>query len=287
MSEFDKHMNGIKKLYYQAATAASDPAPQPRPEVGFQAFSKIPRLNRDIVITEKIDGTNAQILIRDLMDGEVTTDEPLKVVESESVEDGSVKKLAIWAGQRTKFCTPAKDNFGFGRWVETNAAELIELLGPGRHFGEWWGQKVQRTYGLTEKRFSLFNVSRYGRQEKVEDERCVKRGAHAMSKGRKMCQCHDFREALAAEVGGVKIAPVPTLYEGPWFVPGMAGDDMQVVHPGAGQYAPAYALYLLRTNGSIAAPGFEDPEGIVVFHTASGHIYKATCKNDEKPKGQQ
>ena len=60
---------------------------------------------------------------------------------------------------------------------------------------------------------------------------------------------------------------------------------MQILHPGAGRYAPDYWLGLLRQFGSTAEPGFMDPEGIVVFHTASGHIYKATCKNDEKPKG--
>jgi hypothetical protein len=35
------------------------------------------------------------------------------------------------------------------------------LLGPGQHFGEWWGQGIQRNYGLKEKRFSLFNTSRW------------------------------------------------------------------------------------------------------------------------------
>jgi hypothetical protein len=34
-------------------------------------------------------------------------------------------------------------------------------LGPGRHFGEWWGQSIQRNYGLDEKRFSLFNTNRW------------------------------------------------------------------------------------------------------------------------------
>ena len=34
-------------------------------------------------------------------------------------------------------------------------------LGPGRHFGEWWGQGIQRGYALKEKRFSLFNVTRW------------------------------------------------------------------------------------------------------------------------------
>jgi len=34
-------------------------------------------------------------------------------------------------------------------------------LGQGRHFGEWWGQGIQRNYGLKEKRFSLFNTTRW------------------------------------------------------------------------------------------------------------------------------
>jgi hypothetical protein len=102
----------------------------------FEAFPKIPRLNRECVITEKIDGTNAQVLI---------------------TEDGH-----IYAGSRSRIITPADDNFGFAKWVDQNAEELTKL-GPGRHFGEWWGSGIQRGYGLPkgEKRFSLFNVSRW------------------------------------------------------------------------------------------------------------------------------
>lgn len=42
--------------------------------------------------------------------------------------------------------------------------------------------------------------------------------------------------------------------------------------------------YLVR-NGSVAAPGFMDPEGVVVYHTAAGISFKKTCKKDESPKG--
>lgn len=37
------------------------------------------------------------------------------------------------------------------------------MLGPGRHYGEWWGSGIQRGYGLPkgEKRFSLFNTTRW------------------------------------------------------------------------------------------------------------------------------
>ena len=96
----------------------------------FEAFPKIARLSREIVITEKIDGTNAQIYI---------------------TEDGKIQ-----AGSRNRIITPEQDNFGFARWVEENHEDLL-LLGEGRHFGEWWGQGIQRRYNLEEKRFSLFN----------------------------------------------------------------------------------------------------------------------------------
>jgi hypothetical protein len=34
-------------------------------------------------------------------------------------------------------------------------------LGAGHHFGEWWGCGIQRGYGVQEKRFSLFNTSKW------------------------------------------------------------------------------------------------------------------------------
>ena len=102
----------------------------------FMEFPKIARLSREMIITEKIDGTNAQVCI---------------------AEDGS-----IIAGSRTRWITPQSDNYGFAKWVEDNKQDLIKL-GVGRHFGEWWGSGIQRGYGLTngDKRFSLFNVVRW------------------------------------------------------------------------------------------------------------------------------
>lgn len=104
----------------------------------FEPFPKIARLSRECIITEKLDGTNAQVLI---------------------TEDGDV-----FAGSRTRMITPADDNYGFARWVEGHKDELLGL-GVGRHFGEWWGHGIQRNYSLTEKRFSLFNVSRWSDDE--------------------------------------------------------------------------------------------------------------------------
>jgi hypothetical protein len=102
----------------------------------FVPFPKIARLSREIIVTEKIDGTNSQIFID---------------------EDGS-----MFVGSRNRWITLADDNFGFARWAAEHEEELRQL-GPGRHFGEWWGSGIQRRYGLTgaDKRFSLFNVARW------------------------------------------------------------------------------------------------------------------------------
>jgi hypothetical protein len=45
------------------------------------------------------------------------------------------------------------------------------------------------------------------------------------------------------------------------------------------------ALCRLREQGSIAAPGWRTPEGIVVYHSASGQVYKVTLEHDEEAKG--
>lgn len=102
----------------------------------FAEFPKMARYSREVIVTEKIDGTNAQVYI---------------------TEDGDV-----FAGSRNRWVTPESDNFGFARWVHDNRECLLQL-GPGRHYGEWWGSGIQRGYGLQkgEKRFSLFNTSRW------------------------------------------------------------------------------------------------------------------------------
>jgi hypothetical protein len=106
--------------------------------IEFKEFPKIARLNREVIVTEKIDGSNAAVVV---------------------VDDGA-GGYAVGAQSRSRVITPENDNFGFARWVQEHQAELA-MLGPGHHFGEWWGCGIQRGYGLTEKRFSLFNVSRW------------------------------------------------------------------------------------------------------------------------------
>lgn len=199
----------------------------------FEAFPKIPRLNRDIVVTEKIDGTNAAVQIQACEKGDIL------FLENAVEIDG--QWYAVHAQSRKRLIDMESDNFGFARWVHDNAVELVSLMGPGRHFGEWWGQGIQRGYGQTGKRFSLFNPT--------------------------------FRFGLATPESPLRFSEqvntVPVLYEGPFSQGRING-----------------CIADLQYRGSVAAPGFMDPEGVIVFHSASRGLFKVTCKNDEAPKGQ-
>jgi len=193
--------------------------------IEFSPFPKLARLQREVIVTEKIDGTNAQILI---------------------TEDGDIR-----AGSRTRWITPEADNFGFAAWVRDNSSELMKL-GPGRHFGEWWGSGIQRGYGLPkgEKRFSLFNVVRW----------CL----HGQTPAK--IPMADPRVEKFQDVLPPCCGLVPILGRGVGFT----GFD--------------HILADLAMHGSWAAPGFMKPEGIVCFHTAANAGFKVTIENDDTPK---
>ncbi|MGH7702828.1 MAG: hypothetical protein ACREMO_07015, partial [Gemmatimonadales bacterium] len=150
----------------------------------------------------------------------------------------------VFAGSRTKWIAPEDDNFGFARWVQANREELLKL-GPGSHFGEWWGSGIQRGYGLREKRFSLFNVVRWD---------------------------VPTRPACC----GV----VPTLFRGNMDALVGPSDD-----PMSGCPSLLHQLlHDLRVHGSRAVPGFMKPEGLVIYHVAAGVGFKKTLDKDDVPK---
>lgn len=207
----------------------------------FQEFPKMGRWSREIIITEKIDGTNAQVYIEEF--SEYPSDNGLCIFQ----EDG----LAMYAGSRTRWITPENDNYGFAGWAKRNAEDLL-TLGPGRHFGEWWGNGIQRKYGVAEKRFSMFNVQRW----------CLHGEAPIDTPPMNPKDAPRVQQILPPCCG-----LVPVLYRG-------VMDEEQI----------NLALCDLQDNGSHASPGFMDAEGIVIYHTASGVSFKKTIKNDESPK---
>lgn len=199
--------------------------------IEFKQWPKTPRLFRDAVITEKIDGTNAAVQF-------IFVPEENRVgpIPPNAIQGYEGDWYLVGAQSRKRIITPDSDNYGFARWVHENFASLFVDLGPGVHFGEWWGQGIQRRYDLDHKRFSLFNTAKWS------DKDFQTPGLHT----------------------------VPVLFEGEAF-------DTTLVR---------YAIQILVAGGSMAAPGFMNPEGVCVYHTASGQVYKALIENDDIPKSQ-
>lgn len=128
----------------------------------FEEFPKIPRLKREVVITEKIDGTNAQINIvaldtPELLEEAKQSEFVLRIFPGANPGDSA---LAMLAGSRNRWLKVGADNFGFAGWVLAHSDELVSL-GFGRHYGEWYGKGIQRDYGLWDKQFVLFNTARW------------------------------------------------------------------------------------------------------------------------------
>lgn len=206
----------------------------------FSAHPKTMRWFRDIVVSEKIDGSNVAVIIENVTNTISAIEGPhWHDAFREVMFDGSL--YHIGAQSRKKLIMPGKntDNFGFAGWVADNADSLVRTLGEGRHMGEWWGSGIQRGYGLQrgEKRFSLFNTAKWG---------------VANVKGQ--------TGSVLADINGIPgLRTVPVLYEGV--------NDENAIHRAAEQ---------LHMGGSRAEPGFKPPEGIAIFHEASNKIFKYT-----------
>lgn len=194
----------------------------------FQEFPKMARLSRECIITEKLDGTNGQIFIGD--NGE------------------------FLVGSRNRWITPEDDNYGFARWAHENKAGLL-ALGPGRHFGEWWGGGIGRGYNLPkgEKIWSLFNASRWCHWGAVPE--LIPSNDPRVAK----------RQDTIPSVEGLSVVPV--LYRGMFRT-----SECDT------------CINVLSVGGSRAVPGYMRPEGIVCFHIAGNVGFKKTVEKDESPK---
>lgn len=194
----------------------------------FVPWAKTYRLftGKGIVVTEKIDGTNACIVFDDEGD--------------------------MFVQSRRRIITPESDNYGFARWATDMQDELFYILGPGRHYGEWWGQGIQRGYGMNRKVFSVFNTRRWygGTDEETLDSM-------------------DTRSYMAGLAG--MITAVPTIYSGHFS-----------------EYEILKSANVLRTDGSMAARlqgvDYDNAEGVCIFFPDNGMVMKHVFDNDDKHK---
>lgn len=143
--------------------------------IAFQEFPKIPRYRREVALTEKIDGTNGAVVWHP-HDVNVMNDTAIAIMEIVDQHGTNLGPYELHAQSRGRFITPARikpknDNYGFAQWVEDHKEDL-RALGPGYHYGEWWGYGIQRGYGMPEKHFSLFNVNRWGEGKQQQPACC-------------------------------------------------------------------------------------------------------------------
>lgn len=116
----------------------------------FIKYPKTKRFNQAfMMITEKIDGTNAAINIKGGVI--VSVQSRNRIIKPNTPEN---KQL---------------DNFEFAAFVYDHA-ELFARLGDGVHYGEWYGQGIGRGYGMPigegpRRRFALFNAGRWTKEE--------------------------------------------------------------------------------------------------------------------------
>lgn len=215
----------------------------------FVKWGSTPRLFRPVVVTEKLDGTNGAVIIEAVPMPDVSATRSLPPDVLAELFDARTPNCVYWVGAQSRnrvLRRDEPDNQGFRQWVTEHAGSLVDDLGPGRHFGEFWGHKIARNYGLTEKRFSLFNPA---------------------------TEFKNFVPHADGDVEVIKIltpglGTVPVLYEGPLDTDALAD-----------------TLANLQDYGSAAAPGFMRPEGIVVYHTHARRIIgKVTLDNQDKGK---
>lgn len=191
--------------------------------VGFIKWPSTPRFHKGMTIAEKINGTNACVRI---LDGKVT------------------------AQSRKRIITPESDNFGFASWVYENAGALTDVLGYGVHFGEWFGEGIQKNpLGIEGKRFALFSPWKFNDTEKERIQ----------------------------ESGLVEFVPI--LFEGQadyMTIPNVIEDLIYTgsrVVGAAQKFAPA----IRRAH---------DAEGIIVWHRETQQKYKILLDNDAIHKSQ-
>ena len=161
----------------------------------------------------------------------------------------------MFAGSRKRWITPKNDNYGFAQWVGANSDELFNL-GKGHSYGEWWGYKINRSYDMKERVFSLFNSGRWKNPGMTETKEYIDLDLDSITNENK-----DLKECPKC------CRVVPVLFRGLF-------NTFDVLD----------TLENLRVGGSVVAPGFMNPEGIIIYHTASRHMFKKTIENDELPK---
>lgn len=223
----------------------------------FKSWGSTPRFHKGLHITEKINGTNAGVSVQGFAKG-------LRfLMESEDAKfvEGVDCDYLVRAQSRKRIITPGNDNFGFAAWVWENAGALANLLGYGYHYGEWYGEGIQKNpLAVQGRKWALFNTWHWGRPENLE-------------------------KLKAAGIPG--LTTVPVLHDEQRDGP---ADYMTI--PGIME---SQSLYGSKAEGAaLISEGFDweddryaEPEGIIVWQRETAQRYKILLREDDKHKWEQ
>lgn len=212
--------------------------------IEFQEWPKTPRLLRNITITEKIDGTNAAIGIVPI--SSVYHSHPADI-ESPGLGDIMVLEVSVFAKVEHE-----------GAIYGVYAQSRTRLVTPGKStdnygFAGWVQRNAAELVPLLGEGLHYGEWWGAGIQRK-----------YGMAE--KWFSLFNTARHAGIETT-LNLAAVPVLYEGPNDTAAITG-----------------ALELLRLNGSVAAPGFMNPEGICIYHAASRQVSKVTLDKDDAGK---
>jgi hypothetical protein len=212
--------------------------------IEFQEWPKTPRLLRNITITEKIDGTNAAIGIVPI--SSVYHSYPGDI-DTPSLEDITILEGSVFAKVESE-----------GEIYGVYAQSRTRLITPGKStdnygFAGWVERNAVELVSLLGEGLHYGEWWGAGIQRKY---------------GLPEKRFSLYNTARYAELDtALNLSIVPVLYEGP--------NDTAAI---------AIALESLRLNGSVAAPGFMNPEGICVYQAASRQVSKVTLDHNDAGK---
>lgn len=224
--------------------------------IEFKPFPKIGRWSRPAIVTEKLDGTNAAV-------GVVEMSHPGKLWPDKSNDDAILNDdgytIRGWRmGQAICVCVVTDPSYvGLDYYNRTHylvyAQSRKRIITPeddNFEFATWVFENASDLALLgTGLHFGEWWGSGINRGYGLDEKRFSLFNVHRWRDIRPAC-CH----------------VVPTLGQ---------GDAALSVD---------FAMDWLSEYGSVAAPGYDRPEGVVVYHTTNGALFKKTFDGDDQSK---
>ena len=230
----------------------------------FKSWGSTPRFHKGLHITEKIDGTNAGVSVQGVSWGVVHTPPADAIlVNSTKLDVNGIPECSylVRAQSRKRIITPDNDNFGFAKWVWENAEGLANLLGFGYHYGEWYGEGIQKNpLAVQGRRWALFNTWHWTRKENLD-------------------------RLVDADIPGLTLVPV--LHDEQRDGPADFTTIPDIMEELALYGSKADGAAMVKEGYDWENDRYAEPEGIIVWQRETRQRYKILLREDDKHKWEQ